>query len=789
MPACPLRPSAAVPFASPAVSWWGAACLGVAALLASPVARADLGPENVLLVVNGDSVASRTVANEYIAARGLADVAVVVLHDLPDWEATDVDGFRDRILKPVLAAADARGLAPQLDCIVYSTAIPTKIALAPDLRDLDPKPGKIFTPYGSLTGLTTLYEAVLQKNAAEYLSPRANAAFADAVRGDAGRLTAPPTVGFRRAIGFGEDRQPTTGPGRRYLVSSVLGVTTGRGETVEEVVARIRATAAADGTAPTGAVLFCDTKDVRSTTRKPLFAAAVAGIEAEATARGLDVRGLDVRGFDVRAEVIRTALPRRTPDLFGLTAGLAGVKPTAWTIADSRFVPGAFADNLTSFGGVLSERVHGQVTAVDWLRFGAAASGGTVHEPYALAFKFPSPFVHLHRLRGVTLGEAILRSVAGPYQYLTVGDPLSNPHARRPVATLGLPQSDADTPLTGRVPLTLAAVDGEGNPVKLAGWELSLDGKRFAVLPPGRPFVWDTADVPDGMHELTAVAVAADAAQSRGRAMRTVTVKNGGRKVVAAPASEVVERAAGRWRTVWGDALPIGMSEIGEGPYHGLVVHHGRELLEQAYALEIHESGASIGSGCRIDTCPLGLGAVTLRAGAGGAKEDPPLWSRPVHMTIVPPPNRPATVAEEAALLDGPALRWEGGEPVPLPDGLPAGWLKKSGAPGDASFTLSAVVTAAEPGLHRLALRSNCGVTVMVDGEPAPFFSDPSDDAAKGAAWRSVPVWLEPGRHTLALAGRAPAKAAPVLEVRWGRRGLRTPTGATWRRVAAQPSP
>ncbi|MFH5802955.1 hypothetical protein [Alienimonas sp. DA493] len=752
--------------------------LVAATMWTAAIARADLGPENVVLVVNGDSVASRTAANHYVAARGLADAAVVVLRDLPDWEETDVARFRDRILRPTLTAANDRGLAPQLDAVAYSTAIPTKIRLAADLSAEvwgdGPRPHKIFTPYGSLTGLTTLYEPVLQKRAAEYLAPNANAAFAEPERGEEDEPVAPATAGFRRAIGFDADRQPTVGPGRRYLLSTALGVTTGRGETVEEIVARLRAAAAADGTRPAGAVVFCDTKDVRSTTRQPLFAAAVAGIEAEAADRGLNVR----------AKIITTSLPRREPSLVGLTAGLAGVKPQDWRSPLVGFAPGAFADNLTSFGGVLSERGHGQVTAVDWLRFGAAASGGTVHEPYAVPFKFPSPFLHLHRLRGVTLAEALIRSVAGPYQYLAVGDPLSNPYARRPVVTLGMPQSDAETPLSGVVPITLGAADAEGKPVKLAGWELYVDGQRIAVLPPGRPFNWDTTKRPDGAHEFAAVAVAADAAQSRGRAVRGAVVRNGDRPGGPRLSADVTE-------AIWGEPLTVAVEVRGDADQY--VVRHGREVVGERVGTPdgddrtLNDVDGRRTHFYRVDTRPLGLGPVTLRAEITPDGEDgepgPPVRSAPLTVTIVPPLQRGRSVAENETLLDGPKLRWAGGAPVVMSGGLPDGWLEKAKPPAGTAFTLSAVVTVREPGLYRLALRTNCDVSVAVGGEPAPAMTGPTEASAAGDAWRSVPVWLEWGRHAVVLTGRTP-KRAPLLNVRWGRRGLQTPTAATWRRVA-----
>ncbi|MEM9701981.1 MAG: TIGR03790 family protein, partial [Planctomycetota bacterium] len=616
---------------------------GLLIVASAPPAAADIGPENVVVVVNGDSVASRLVANRYVAARGIAEIAVITLHDLPDWETTNVELFREKILKPTLAAANERGLAAQLDAVVYSTAIPTKIDVRADLKDLDPKPSKYLTPYGSLTGLTYLYESVLAKRPQEYLSPSSNLAFATPEKAEDGTVGAPISRGFRRQIGFDEKREPTTGPGRRYLLSAVLGVTTGRGEAVEEIAARIDAVAAADGTNPAGVVAFTKTGDVRSKTRKPLFDPAVASIAAVAEERGLDVRG----------EIVVGSLPKRRPALVGATLGLPGVSEVGWRGARSGFAPGGFADNLTSFGAVLNKK-HGQVTAVDWLRFGAAASGGTVHEPYALAFKFPSPFVHLHRLRGLTLGEAVARSLASPYQYLTVGDPLSNPYAARPTVTLGLPKSAPTEPLSGVVPIWLRAKGPAGAEAELARWEFFADGVRLGESPPKPVSGWNTAALPEGASVFTAVAVSADEAAGRGRVRRVVSVNNdeGSPTILfTTPSPEVV----------WGETLPIRVETVGQsGPVRLSIRRGAEELLTET----VEADGVRT---FELDTRTVGVGQITLRAflvsseavAAEGEDSTRPagVRSAPLSVEITPPAERAPSVSENAALLWGPALR------------------------------------------------------------------------------------------------------------------------------------
>lgn len=97
------------------------------------------------------------------------------------------------------------------------------------------------------------------------------------------------------------------------------------------------------------------------------------------------------------------------------------------------FVPGAIADHLTSFGGMLTDST--QMSALRWLEAGATGSYGTVVEPCAVAQKFPNPLlVTGYYLRGETLIEAYWKSVAMPGQGIFVGEPLAAPfrHNRQP---------------------------------------------------------------------------------------------------------------------------------------------------------------------------------------------------------------------------------------------------------------------------------------------------------------------------------------------------------------------
>jgi uncharacterized protein (TIGR03790 family) len=94
-----------------------------------------------------------------------------------------------------------------------------------------------------------------------------------------------------------------------------------------------------------------------------------------------------------------------------------------------RFLPGALADHLTSYGGDLQGSA--QMSSVRWLEAGATASYGTVSEPCNHWQKFPHPQVLLqYYLGGATAIEAYWRSVAWPAQGLIIGEPLARPYGR-----------------------------------------------------------------------------------------------------------------------------------------------------------------------------------------------------------------------------------------------------------------------------------------------------------------------------------------------------------------------
>jgi tetratricopeptide (TPR) repeat protein len=314
-----------------------------------------------------------------------------------------------------------------------------------------------------------------------------------------------PTQGFKHVYAWGlngylnSDRTQ----GNRYFLSTVLAATRRYGNTEREAVRQLSLSMKADETYPTGTFYFSDTDDIRNQTRKPNYRYAIDALER--------------LGHNV--EVIDTPLPVGRRDVLGLTTGAATF---SWIASGSKFVPGAIGDNLTSFGGRLSD--PGQTKLSEFLRNNAAGASGTVVEPYALQAKFPHPLIHVHYARGCTLAESFYQSLQSPFQQLIVGDALCQPFATRP--TIEVAGVTPGEKVAGQIELT---IDATASPVPIGRLELYVDGVMVLQSQMRQQIKFDTTGVPDGYHELRFVVVANDPVQTTGRAIIPIQVDNEGR--------------------------------------------------------------------------------------------------------------------------------------------------------------------------------------------------------------------------------------------------------------------
>lgn len=134
--------------------------------------RAGLTATEVIVVVNGQSLNSRTLANHYARLRQIPSINIVVLEGVPDAETISVADFREKILKPLLLEIEQRKLANHIQCITYSADFPTAIDISADLAELKDL-NTVFTKVASINGLTYLYD-LTQRSDPAYITTEAN---------------------------------------------------------------------------------------------------------------------------------------------------------------------------------------------------------------------------------------------------------------------------------------------------------------------------------------------------------------------------------------------------------------------------------------------------------------------------------------------------------------------------------------------------------------------------------------------------------------------------------------
>lgn len=163
-----------------------------------------------------------------------------------------------------------------------------------------------------------------------------------------------------------------------------------------------------DGTSPQGTAYLIRTQDPQRNIRSLEYPLAVRVAEHE---------------FDFHITLQADSTP--AGDAMFYFVGAASPSLSA-----IHFLPGAVADHLTSFGGMLTDSP--QMSSLRWLEAGATGSYGTVVEPCNLLQKFPHvPVLLAHYLAGETLVEAYWKSVEMPGQGIFIGEPLAAPFKRR----------------------------------------------------------------------------------------------------------------------------------------------------------------------------------------------------------------------------------------------------------------------------------------------------------------------------------------------------------------------
>ncbi|MGW8256900.1 MAG: TIGR03790 family protein [Thermoguttaceae bacterium] len=496
------------------------------------------GPENVFLVINPQSQDSMTIANHFIQLRQIPAGNVLYLPWDPKQETIDISVFRTQILKPIIEAIGSRRLSGQIDYVVYSCDFPLRIVYSGDVSKFDKElfssdalnklgpvkpiivpphakqdPIRTF-PTASLTGLTYLWQSVL-KDEPDYLSLESNRY----IRLENAQQRDIPILGFRSALQFNQQGELVQSNGKSYLLSVILGITWGRGNTVAEILHYLKRSAAADGTHPTGTIYFVKNKDIRSRVRDELFQPAVKAL----------------RKLGVEAQIIIGTMPINKKDVQGVVMGAASF---FWEHSGSTILPGAICDNFTSYGGVMVKGAQ-QTPLSEFLRYGAAGSCGTVTEPFAILQKFPLPLVQVHYACGCSLAEAFYQSIYAPYQIMIVGDPLCRPWANIPEVKIDgvKPNYKVSKTITITPSATIRSDYG------IDHFELYVNGSRAALCKAGKTLTLDTEILPDGYQEFRVVAVEGGLIQSQGRVILPIITENHGRTIRARVLSSGVIRA------------------------------------------------------------------------------------------------------------------------------------------------------------------------------------------------------------------------------------------------------
>lgn len=215
---------------------------------------------------------------------------------------------------------------------------------------------------------------------------------------------------------------------------------------------------AADGTFPTQTVYLARSYDV---------------------VRSLRYEQFDDGIFDTRVLGVSTVRSTNVTSPTGLGA-LLGFQAGAqlFTMVPGTFIPGAMADNLTSYSGNLFGSAD-HTGILDFIHAGATASYGTVVEPCAYLEKFAASRNYYYQSRGFSIAECYYQSLTNPYQGLLVGEPLSAPFARPATGDwVGLP-TGAILSGTTNLSLQFAAADHD-HPLQQV--DLFLDGTWMRTL-------------------------------------------------------------------------------------------------------------------------------------------------------------------------------------------------------------------------------------------------------------------------------------------------------------------
>lgn len=393
--------------------------MGLLALAAGPaLAWAGGNAFRTLVVVNTNSTDSVALGAYYAAAHGIPDHHVCSVGISTNWGSITSNDFRASLWAPITNHVAAHGLSDRIDFVVLCQDFPTRI------EDTEGVAAALF--YGF-------------KDAPRYADIGCN------LPADTSNEYYRAERAFRSADGW----NATNGFVAFHLVASNLA-------TAKLVVDR---GAAAQSSFPSASIHL----HIYGSSGRSVREARYANAQFNFTA----LPGL---AATCRLGPYLQYLSGST-NAMGYQDGFGGIPAEVRT--NNVWLPGAYADHLTSLGGGLPTNVLNQSTVLDWMNIGATASYGTVDEPCAYLEKFPDPIMGFYYARGFSIGEAYAMAVEAPYQGLFAGDPLAAPFAAPPVVS-NLSHAPYQI-VAGTVPVQVSAA-ARSNGVPAAGLDLYVDG-------------------------------------------------------------------------------------------------------------------------------------------------------------------------------------------------------------------------------------------------------------------------------------------------------------------------
>ena len=379
---------------------------------------------NVVVVVNQNSPNSVQLGNYYCEKRQVPPQNLL----RASWAGGNVSwlqsDFQSVILSPLLSMLSARQLTGQVDYVLLSMDFPYRVA----------------ETNGANSTTSDLFYGFIPDDTA----PTGLPASCSLPSGSSNSYTGS-EYPFR-----------SLGPGIRSTNFLTAMLTSSN---LDQAKLAIDYGAAADGTFPAQTVYLVKSTDVARNIRYLLFDNAIFNTRLRGNYSMLRTNADPIYSF---GSILGLQCGWGTPDFIGSTS----------------LVPGALADNLTSYGGMIFEAIP-QLNILALLNIGAAGCYGTVIEPCDYSAKFPSPQNYFYQARGFSMAECYYQSVTNPYQGLLIGDPLAAPFAVSPAGSWSnLPLNAL---LSGTTNLSLQAIAADANhPVQQV--DLFVDGAYAQTL-------------------------------------------------------------------------------------------------------------------------------------------------------------------------------------------------------------------------------------------------------------------------------------------------------------------